>query len=195
MDPRTPPDRLAGPLPARLSRAVAQLAGTEGDGRITPERIAAQAGVPTEAFHRHFASVEACYGAMHEAATEALLSAVGEAIGDHAAPPGPHAWRDALDAGSASALTFFAMDPVLARAYLVETRLLGPDAERRREALVDRFVTCLEGRWPDTGEAPVASAEVLVRGLIDVVSVRVARGHAQRLLYLLPELQRAWRGP
>jgi AcrR family transcriptional regulator len=186
---------LDGSARARFSRAVAQLAGTEGDGQLTAERIAAQAGLSVEEFHRYFSSVEACYAAMHEAATGMLLAAIHESIGERAEPAGPEAWREALDVGSAGALDFLAVDPVLARAYLVETRLLGDDADTRRDELVDHLVECLEGRWPGTEDAPVASAEVLVRGLLDVVSVRVARGHARRLPYLLPELQRAWRGP
>jgi AcrR family transcriptional regulator len=77
----------------RLIHAAAELAGEQPPQPLSPERVAALAGVSPAAFAREFDSVEACLRAGAEAAlVRATTQARRAAGGDPAARP-----RDALD--------------------------------------------------------------------------------------------------
>ena len=193
-----PPDS-AHPTPPsarqRLCRAVASIAGAEGLAAATPEGIAAEAGLPSEAFWAEFGTVEDCFLAMYDAAVADLLANVTAATGS-CHQTGDANWQELLDAGFAAMLAFFAADPLLARACVVEAAFFGQAAWTRRDRVLDLFIGYLEHvRQTQAGRVPRLAPEMIVRGVHEVVVAHVARGETEELPGLLADLRYVWLVP
>jgi hypothetical protein len=98
-----------------------------------------------------------------------------------------------LDAVMDAVLAFYSVEPALARTCLVEVLMAGPAARARRDYALHRFTDYVEGLRLAHGEPmPPLAAELIVLGTTELIYKRVARGEADNLRELLPELRQLW---
>lgn len=178
----------------RLCFALAEIVSDRGYAAATVGGVSERAGLDPEAFWAEFGSIEDCYLALYAIVIDRLHRQVDAAIDPCGATNRP--WQDQLEAGFASLLGFFANEPVLARAVMVEVLAAGPTALRWRDEALQGFIGYVESvRIGAGGSVPEIVPEMIVRGTADLIYSRVARDEAASLPSLLPELHRSWLMP
>ena len=106
---------------------------------------------------------------------------------------GRQAWQEQLEAAIDAMLTFLSVEPMLARVCIVEGLAVGPTARTHRDAALGRFVSYVEGLHLSHGEPmPPLAAEMIALGTYELIYTRVARGEAEQLPEMVPELRRMW---
>jgi AcrR family transcriptional regulator len=168
-------------LLASLIRTVAEV----GYNGATITSLAEGAGVTTRTFYKYFDSVEACYLAAFDAGADLLAERLVE--GYTSEDDWPHQVRAAL----ASALSFFAASPELARLLLSEPFVAGAGVSRRYQEQIERLVPYLRAGRELSPEA-VSFPETTERGLIGSIASQIGRkvstGEGGRLPDSLPDL-------
>jgi AcrR family transcriptional regulator len=159
----------------------------------TPDRVAREAGLAPHEFYDHFRSLEQCYLAVYNRMLVRVTRTVKRSIATRTLDLGPDAWEEQLDALFTGFLSFFSVEPALARTCLVEVRTAGPAARARRDEAIDRFAAFVEGLRLAHGEPmPPLAAELIVLGTTELIHTRVARGETEQLTDLLPQLRQLW---
>jgi AcrR family transcriptional regulator len=182
-----PPEREA------LCHALTRVLSERGWSETGPDRVAREAGLPPHEFYDHFRSLEQCYLAVYNRMLVRVSRTVKRSIATRTLAIGPDAWQQQLDALFTGFLSFFSVEPALARACLVEVNYAGPAARARRDDAIDRFTAFVEGLRLTHGEPmPPLAAELIVLGTTELIHTRVARGEAEQLTDLLPQLRRLW---
>lgn len=177
----------------RLCRALTSVVDERGWTGASPGLVARVAGLTTNDFYDRFRSLEHCYVAAYDGMLERLSGVAARALADSSLSPGREAWREQLDAVIGSVLWFFALEPALARTCLVEVLNVGTAARARRDDALDRFTSFVEGLRLTHGKPmPPLAAEIIVLGTTELIYKRVARGEAESLPTLLPELRQLW---
>lgn len=151
----------------RLFVALAELVVRYGYREVTPESVAEHAGLPAEAFHARFASIDDCMLAAYDAAADQAFAAAADAF---ASSPG--GWPESVHAALARLLEFLAGSPAMTRMFAVEALHTGAPALTRLDRALDRFAELFEPGYeladppppPVTTEAVSGSVFELVRG-------------------------------
>jgi AcrR family transcriptional regulator len=178
---------------AALVRALPRVVAEHGWAGASPARLAREAGIPPHEFWDHFRSPEECFVAVYDRMIERLARTAIRSVASRPLTLGPDAWQDQLDAIMTGVLAFFSLEPELARTCLVEVLEAGPDARARRDDALGQFASYVEGLRLTHGEPmPAVAAELIALGTTDLIYNRVARGEAESLLELLPELREMW---
>lgn len=176
-----------------LCNALVRVAAERGWRGTTAERVAREAGLAPHALYDHFRSLEHCLVAVHDRMLVRVTRTASRAAATRALAVGADAWREQLDAVLGSVLTFFSLEPALARTCLVEILEAGPLARARRDDALDRFTAYVEGLRLTHGEPiPPLAAELIVLGTTDLIHTRVARGETDALPDLMPDLRCLW---
>lgn len=176
-----------------LCNALVRVAAERGWRRTSVERVAREAGLAPHELYDHFRSLEHCLVAVHDRMLARVTRTAARAAAAHALAVGPGPWREQLDAVLGSVLTFFSLEPALARTCLVEILEAGPLARARRDDALDRFTAYVEGLRLTHGEPiPPLAAELIVLGTTDLIYTRVARGETDALPQLMPDLRCLW---
>jgi AcrR family transcriptional regulator len=115
----------------RLLRAVIACSARSGYQGTTIADIVGLAEVSRTAFYEQFESKEECFLAAYAEMAAAMRGAV-VASGAEAA-----SWREALDVGVAAYFRWFSERPEVARAFLVEIRVVGGQALEARRGVLD----------------------------------------------------------
>lgn len=177
----------------RLCRALTRVVDERGWTGTSPALVAREAGLATSDFYDCFRSLEQCCVAAYDEMLARVTRVAARALGDDDAAPGRAGWQEQLDALMSSVLWFFSLEPALARACLVEALAAGPALRARRDAALDSFAGYVESLRLAHGEPmPPLAAEMIVLGTTELIRARVARGEAERLPDLLPELRQLW---
>ena len=124
----------------RLVLAMAEAAAEKGYAATTIADVVGRAKVSRRTFYEHFADKEACFLAAYDAAADLLIEHIGEAI----APAGD--WQAQLSAGVAAYLEGIALEPAVARVFILEVLGAGPRALAQRRAVLNRFAEQLRLR-------------------------------------------------
>lgn len=176
-----------------LCHALVRVVSECGWTSASTARIARDAGLAPHEFYDHFRSLEDCFLHVHDRMMARLVRTSSRAIASHPLALGRAAWETQLEAAIGATLLFFSVEPALARTCLVEVLAAGPRARARREQALGSFAGYVEGlRLSHGGPMPPLAAEMIVLGTTDIICRRVARGEADRLPELLPELRRLW---
>jgi AcrR family transcriptional regulator len=176
-----------------LCHALVRVVAEHGWKGVSAERLAREAGLAPHELYDHFRSPEHCLAAVHDRMLERVSRTAARAVASRPLGLGTDAWRDQLETVLGSVLTFFSLEPALARTCLVEILEAGPHARARRDDALDRFTAYVEGLRLTHGEPmPPLAAELIVLGTTDLIYTRVARGEAEDLPSLLPELRCMW---
>jgi AcrR family transcriptional regulator len=166
---------------ARVLRATASLAASNGYTSLTPVQIVERAkDVSLTSFDAMYPGVEQCFlAALERLVLEALVCAAGAA-------------RDAPDRlsgvhrGIAALMDRVADDPVLRRVAFVEVFAVGAAGIDRREQLLRSFSALLTETLPAGSPASELVVEAIVGAIWGLVHHHVVRGTAHRL----PDLTR-----
>jgi AcrR family transcriptional regulator len=177
-------DDAAGAERARLVAGMADALTALPYPRVTVEDVARRAGLPRSRFHQHFDDLEDCFLAASSACGDLLRAQTTAAVLDSAGRP----YEERIAAGVRAYLQTLADDPGLARAFLRDVALAGPEALRRRRAVHQQFaimmVTLAEQHAdelpPGYAVHPDVAAE-LVEALEELVLVNLADDRPQDL--------------
>jgi AcrR family transcriptional regulator len=186
--------RSAAPERDALCHALTRVVAERGWAGASVERVAREAGLAPAEFYDHFRSLEACFLAVHDRMMARAARTAQRAIATRTLALGSVAWQEQLEATLGAMLQFFSLEPALARTCLVEVLAAGSAARARRDDALDRFTSFVEGlRLTHGGPMPPLAAELIVLGTTELIHNRVARGEAEQLPALLPELRTMWR--
>ena len=169
----------------RLLAAVAHLVAERGYRATTITEIVKSASVSTRVFYKHFSSKEDCF----LAAFEAVLGHLEQLI-DAAVEPIPD-WPHRVVAALRAALHLFAVEPDLARFFLLETVTASPAiATRFREAVLAWVPRLQTGRAerPAAQALPASTEDALLGGAISLARRSILAGDGKPLDALLPDL-------
>ena len=176
-----------------LCHALTRVLSERGWSGASPDRVAREAGLAPYQFYDHFRSLEQCYIAVYNRMLVRLTRTVRRSIATRTLTLGPDAWQEQLDALFTGFLSFFSVEPALARTCLVEVLNAGPTVLARRDDAIGRFTAFVEGLRLTHGEPmPPLAAELIVLGTTELIHARVARGEAEQLVDLLPQLRQLW---
>lgn len=176
-----------------LCNALTRVMAEHGWEGATPDRVAREAGIAPPEFYDHFRSLEHCYLAVYDRMLARVTRTSKRSIASHTLALGNGAWQEQLDALFSGLLMFFSLEPQLARTCLVEVHNAGPTARARRDDALGRFTNYVEGLRLAHGEPmPPLAAELIVLGTTELIHARAARGEAEQLPALLPDLRQLW---
>ncbi|WP_406688254.1 TetR/AcrR family transcriptional regulator [Saccharopolyspora sp. ID03-671] len=180
-----PAEQVAGDQRERILAAATAAVGERGYADATVEDFISRAGVSRKTFYQHFANKQAAFLAAYDQVAERVVGAVREAYTAH--DDYVTSARDALEC----TLRELAVDPDAAMLGIVEIFAAGPEALRRRSAIIGALTELITEQTRDLPQAaPGASftAETIVGAVLEVLYNRVQRGEADRLPDLLPDL-------
>lgn len=184
---------IAAPEREALCHALTRVVAERGWLGTSVERVAREAGLQPHEFYDHFRSLEQCYLAVYNRMLVRVTRTVKRSIATRTLTLGPDAWQQQLDALFTGFLSFFSVEPALARTCLVEVLYAGPAARARRDDAIGRFSAFVEGLRLTHGEPmPPHAAELIVLGTTELIHSRVARGETEQLTELLPQLRQLW---
>jgi len=176
-----------------LREALVCVVAEHGWAGTTVARVARVAGIPPARFYDSYRSLEECYGAAYDRMMSRVVRTAKRAVASRDLALGQDAWERQLDAILGAVLAFFALEPALARACLVEVHAVGPVGRGRRDAALGSFASYLEGLHLTHGEPlPPLAAEMIALGTAELIRNRVARGETDGLPDLLGDLRLLW---
>jgi AcrR family transcriptional regulator len=128
-------DEAAGAERARLVAGMADALTAQRYPETTVEDVALRADLPRARFHQHFDDLEDCFLATYSACGDLLRAQTAAAVLASAGRP----YEERIAAGVRAYLDTLAAEPGLARAFLRDLDLAGPEALRRRRAIHQQF--------------------------------------------------------
>lgn len=176
-----------------LCHALVRVVSERGWAKTSPERVAREAGLAPHEFWDHYRSLAHLFVTVYDQMLARITVTATRAVASRPLTLGRQAWREQLEAAIGGVLTFLSVEPMLARTCIVEGLAAGPDARAHRDAALGRFVSYVEGLHLTHGEPmPPLAAEMIALGTYELIYTRVARGEAEQLPEMLPELRRMW---
>jgi AcrR family transcriptional regulator len=170
----------------RILRAVGELVAERGYSDVTVELIVKRAHVSFKTFYKHFTGKEDCFVALFETTFTATEKTIRERL---AAEPGP--WSDQVVLALRTLIEAIVDDPVIARAVIVESPIVGPAITDRYEqatkALVPLFRAGREFN-PRGSELPDTIEDTLAGSVFWSAYQRLIVGEADELAAYLPVL-------
>jgi AcrR family transcriptional regulator len=168
----------------RILRAVGELVGEKGYGDVTVELIVKRAHVSFKTFYKHYPGKEECLSALCERACETAEASIRERV--HA---GPDSWAEQVAAAVTGLYDLIVSEPVIARAVIVESPIVGLTLRERYERATRALVPLLRaGRdlSPRGDELPDTIEETLAGTVLWSAYQRLIVGEADRLPASLP---------
>lgn len=170
---------------SRVIAAVADVVAEKGYQAMTVADITAHAGVSRKTFYELFRDKHDCFLVAYETVAKQLVDTVAASYAKAGS------WPEGVAAGLAAFLDTLAAEPSFARMCIVEVLAAGPEAVKRRDAVMGSFASYIaEGaRQPNAGEAtPPATAEAIVGAIHGVVQSRILQDRTKELPSLAPDL-------
>jgi AcrR family transcriptional regulator len=162
--------------------AMAEAVAEKGYARTTVADVIKRAGVSRETFYEQFRDKEECFLAAIDELSAELAAQIGGSLSDT-----QDAGRmERLDRALEAYLETLAAEPATARALLVEIYAAGPEAQRKRVEMLDRFVELVAAIIGARTKRERFDAEALVASLSSFATMRAASGE----LDSLPALRR-----
>jgi AcrR family transcriptional regulator len=175
----------------RVVEAVGELAHELGIGAVTTERLAHLAHMGKGTFYARFGSQAGCLSYSFAVAYREVFSELA------AAAAGPEPWVERLDTGLAALLEACAAKPFLAELCLIHAAgEPAAAADHDSEAAIEVLARLLadgraEGRaalGPAYREPPAELEQLLSRGILSLVRLRLLRGSSAGLPDLRKEI-------
>lgn len=170
---------------SQILKALAVVCVRDGYLKTTPAAVAEAAGLPKEAFERHFDDLEDCFAAFLLETREQFLVDVGSAMLQHSA------WRDQMRAAAYAILDFWRADERRARMILVEVLSAGPRAQLVRDEGMEMMADLIDqGRAsaPAPDLLTKATAEAVAGAMFNQMRAGLERGELDRGEELVPQL-------
>jgi AcrR family transcriptional regulator len=173
---------------SRLREALLDLCTERGYKKLKLKHLLERAGLDKEAFHRHYADLDACFAAVLGEIYDEFFSRATEAVA------GQNGWRDRMRATAYALLRFLRRDERVARLAAVEVQYAGKRAQVLFQETFSRLVKLLDegSAEADGPESPGLATAIGVGG---VVFARIQEAVAEGELGLgeeeIPELMYA----
>ncbi len=181
------PTELVGAIQReRILAAMTAAAAEESYRRLSVQGVLERAGVSRPTFYEHFADKEDCFLAALDAAGDRFYKRISEAaqLGSD--------WRGRLRSGIVELVSLVAEQPDAARMLIVEGRAASPRALEHRDALLDRFASCVARTVGDEVEEPTAASGLtpvgVIGGIESLLYSRLYRDELDDLASLVPSL-------
>jgi AcrR family transcriptional regulator len=167
-----------------ILEAIVRVVGRKGYKQTSVEDVIVEAGVSRTTFYKHFVDKRECFLAAYDMLTERVLAEVIERC-DAGLP-----WVERVQAGLATLVEMFALDPELARTAIVEVSAAGAEARQRHWNAVSRFTEFLAGGEEVAGdrELPENIALMAAGAVSGLIFDELLTGRAERLPQMLPDL-------
>lgn len=172
----------------RLINALAVVISRDGYGGAKIQDVVREARVSLRTFYAEFPNKEACFLALYEQVTEALLVLIDRSVtfeGDD--------WRSEMEKGFRAHFAALEAAPRLTYAVLVELATLSAHARMERQAAMERLITVVRDqvergreRYPDVPSRSVSPMMIraVMGGVVEMIVDLVVRDEIHRL----PEL-------
>lgn len=169
----------------RLLAAMLETVNELGYRALTVQDVLSRAGVSRPTFYEQFEDKEDCFLAAFDTSAQRLRKRLEAAVGED-----DEGWRLWLRRGLEALLQFIVEEPHAARTVIVEARASSPAGLRQRDALLDRFASCIdsEARKELTEPPSAIAAAGVVGGIESVLYARLQREETDELESLLPSL-------
>jgi AcrR family transcriptional regulator len=164
----------------RLVRAMAEVMAEKGYARTTVADILRRARVSRETFYELFDSKQDCFMSAFEQAYTHILDAVSASAAGAAAASADETPTDRFARVFGDYLEALAIEPAVARVFLIEVYAAGPEAIRRRLELQAGLATALGALVGDSEDDRFA-VEALLAAIIQLVTARLAVGDIEGL--------------
>jgi AcrR family transcriptional regulator len=167
-----------------ILEAMVRVVGRKGYKPTAVADVIAEADVSRTTFYKHFEDKQECFLAAYDMLTERVLAEV-MARCDAGRP-----WVERVQAGLATLVEMFALDPELARTAIVEVSAAGADARQRHWDAITRFTEFLEDGEELAGERelPENIALMAAGAVSGLIFDQLLTGRAERLPQMLPDL-------
>jgi AcrR family transcriptional regulator len=166
----------------RLLDAMAQAVAEHGYGSTTIAHVVSHAGVSRKTFYDHFSDKNDCFLAMYDTGIGFLLQRVSDTIEGQEDP------HSRLVVGLQAVLSILSAEPAFCRAIIVEVHAAGPEALRRRRAVLDAFAERYEevNAQLRAGDPAIAVLEhdaalALVGAIVQLAALRIEDGRVEEL--------------
>lgn len=175
----------------RLIVAMTAVVADKGYLETTVQDVLERSGVSRRTFYSHFKDKQDCFLAAHKLAWDAMHTRVAEAF----EVPGP--WPQRIRSALRAALETIEAEPELARIWVVEPLVAGPEALARYAEGVATFQAYVEeGREHAlVSELPEEVSLHTIAGLTAVIYGRIVAGQTETVGELLPALTYATLAP
>lgn len=172
----------------RLREALLDLCAEEGYASLELSALLGRAGLDQAAFERHYADLDACFGAVLAEVYDEFFASAQDAVA------GERGWRDRMRATAYALLRFLRRDERVARLAAVDAQAGGEDAQRAFLDTFNRLVDLIdEGSAEASG--PDSPSRATALGVGGVVFARIQEAVAEGELGLgeeeIPELMYA----
>lgn len=167
-----------------ILEAMVRVVGRKGYKPTSVADVIEEADVSRTTFYKHFEDKQECFLASYDMLTERVLAEVMERC-DAGLP-----WVERVQAGLATLVEMFALDPELARTAIVEVSAAGADARQRHWNAISRFTEFLEDGEQLAGdrELPENIALMAAGAVSGLIFDELLTGRAERLPKMLPDL-------
>jgi AcrR family transcriptional regulator len=167
---------------ARALGALVHLTLDEGYSELSDPQIAQFAGISTEAFHKLFATKEACYLALLDEIVAEAMQAVRAAVED--AP----SWPEAVLLAVGALTEYFAAHEALSRLAFIDIFEVGPGMVGRMTRSIEDFTKLLDEMGPDARRGPLVAREAMTGAIWGIVSSYTANDRVRKLPRLVDQL-------
>jgi AcrR family transcriptional regulator len=179
-------DGVVGDQRRRILRATGELVAKRGYNAVTVELIVKRARVSFKTFYKHFPNKETCFLAFFDKTVGEGLRQVTSAVTAE-----PEAiWPEKVVLALHSIFETILVDPLLARAVIVEAPTVGPVIAERYENAINALSPLLrQGREysAQSTELPETLEDTLAGGILWSAYQRLIAGDVDHIESLLPE--------
>ncbi len=157
---------------ARLLRGMVDAVAEKGYAQTAVADVIGRAGLSRQTFYELFDDKLDCFLAAYDDAVARMSGVVRTA--------------SEFNAGIEQYLSAMAADPRLARVFMIEVYAAGPDAWRRRAAVLAQFADLVYDQLADDPRVqqlpdPRFAVSALVSAISSMVTARIAAGEAESL--------------
>jgi len=167
---------------SRALGALVHLTLDDGYTELSDPQIAQFAGISTEAFHKMFATKEACYLAVLDEFVSEAMQAV------HGAIDGAPSWPEAVHAAVGALIEYFAAHQALSRLAFIDIFEVGPGMIGRMTRSIEDFTKLLDDSGPEARRGPLIAREAVTGAIWGIVSSYTANDRVRQLPRLVDQI-------
>ena len=176
----------------RMLDAMAQVVSDKGYGPATIADVTARAGVSRKTFYEQFTDKQDCFLASFDVGVAVLVSHLREQSA------GVEGWHDRLRAGLEAFFNLLAEEPAFTHCLAIEAFAAGPNARKRRAALVAGFAEVYRranaqarAEDPRVVELDLEACRAIAGGVDEALRGYVESGRVEQVPELIPDARDA----
>jgi AcrR family transcriptional regulator len=167
---------------SRALGALVHLTLDERYSELSDPQIAQFAGISTEAFHKLFATKEACFLAVLDEFVAEAMEAVRVAVAR------AEDWPQAVHLAVGALVEYFAAHEALSRMAFVDIFDVGPGMIGRMTRSIEDFTKLLDELGPEPRRGPLVAREAITGAIWGIVSSYTAHDRVRQLPRLVDQI-------